>query len=133
MIRFAPQHRLQRRDDFRVRRAFVQSADGKQFEPHPLDEDTYVFSDIDAFEIFRSKDLFGNVQDFLQDKTTKAARRSYVSIADSGRLPEASPLWYRALTELSRAAAHAGLPIVLLPAAYHRGGWSDGHLRHFVQ
>src|SRR5262245_11227051 len=44
---------------------------------------------IDAFEIFRSKDLFGNIQAFLLDKTTQAVRRSYVSIADSGRLPDA--------------------------------------------
>ena len=27
---------------------------------------------------------------------------------------------------VAEAAAEAGLPIVLLPAAYHRGGWSDG-------
>jgi formimidoylglutamate deiminase len=27
---------------------------------------------------------------------------------------------------VAEAAADAGLPIVLLPAAYHRGGWSDG-------
>jgi formimidoylglutamate deiminase len=27
---------------------------------------------------------------------------------------------------VAQAAVEAGLPIVLLPAAYHRGGWSDG-------
>ena len=27
---------------------------------------------------------------------------------------------------VAEAAVEAGLPIVLLPAAYHRGGWSDG-------
>jgi hypothetical protein len=60
---------------------------------------------IDAFEIFRSKNLFGNVQDFLQDKTTQAVRRSYVSIADSGRLPNAEPLYSTSARRVLTAAA----------------------------
>src|SRR5262245_12671574 len=60
---------------------------------------------VDAFEIFRSKDLFGNVQAFLQDKTTQAVRRSYVSIADSGRLPDANPLYSTSAKRVLSAAA----------------------------
>jgi formimidoylglutamate deiminase len=110
--------------------AFQRALRGRGERPSPRRDDDFWTWRTEMFRLAESLDPAG---------MRRAALRTYSEMVGGGygvvgefhyvhHQPDGTP--YPEPNEMAfavaGAAVEAGLPIVLLPAAYHRGGWSDG-------